>query len=158
VVYSFNESKLVTVWSGFSVKWYGALAHNTRSWTQPGCRCRSRSRAPPAPLVIGTIAGYVLSRFTKFRGRTLFAGMVTAPLVMPEIITGISMLLMFVGLEQADRLAGRARRADHHHGAHHLHASASSPSSCRAASPAWTCLGRRGGDGSGRDADPRSSP
>ena len=51
-------------------------------------------------LIVASIAGYVLSRFTKFRGRTLFAGMVTAPLVMPEIITGISMLLMFVELEQ----------------------------------------------------------
>jgi len=101
VVYSFNESKLVTVWSGFSVKWYGALAHNDQILDAAWLSLQVAVASATGALVIGTIAGYVLSRFTKFRGRTLFAGMVTAPLVMPEIITGISMLLMFVGLEQA---------------------------------------------------------
>ena len=101
VVYSFNESKLVTVWSGFSIKWYGALAHNDQILDAAWLSLQVAVASATGALVIGTIAGYVLSRFTKFRGRTLFAGMVTAPLVMPEIITGISMLLMFVGLEQA---------------------------------------------------------
>jgi putrescine transport system permease protein len=100
VVYSFNESKLVTVWSGFSVKWYGSLAHNDQILNAAWLSLQVAVASATGALVIGTIAGYVLSRFTRFRGRTLFAGMVTAPLVMPEIITGISMLLMFVGLEQ----------------------------------------------------------
>jgi len=100
VVYSFNESRLVTVWSGFSVKWYGALAHDDQILNAAWLSLQIAVASATGALVVGTIAGYVLSRFTKFRGRTLFAGMVTAPLVMPEIITGISMLLMFVGLEQ----------------------------------------------------------
>lgn len=101
VVYSFNESRLVTVWSGFSVKWYGALAHNDQILDAAWLSLQIAVASATGALVVGTLAGYVLSRFTSFRGRTLFAGMVTAPLVMPEIITGISMLLMFVGLEQA---------------------------------------------------------
>ena len=101
VVYSFNESKLVTVWSGFSVKWYGSLAHNDQILDAAWLSLQIAVASATGALVVGTLAGYVLSRFTSFRGRTLFAGMVTAPLVMPEIITGISMLLMFVGLEQA---------------------------------------------------------
>ncbi|HLZ65091.1 MAG TPA: ABC transporter permease subunit [Aliidongia sp.] len=101
VVYSFNESRLVTVWSGFSVKWYGELAHNDQILDAAWLSLRVAVASATGALVVGTLAGFVLSRFTRFRGRTLFAGMVTAPLVMPEIITGISMLLMFVGLEQA---------------------------------------------------------
>ncbi|MFD2262658.1 ABC transporter permease subunit [Lacibacterium aquatile] len=100
VVYSFNESRLVTVWAGFSTKWYGELFEDERMITAALLSLRIAAMSATGAVIIGTLAGFVMSRVPKFWGRTLFTGMVSAPLVMPEIITGLSMLLLFVGLEQ----------------------------------------------------------
>jgi putrescine transport system permease protein len=107
IVYSFNESALVTVWSGFSVKWYGALFQDDQILHAAGLSLEIAIASASGALIIGTLAGYILARFGRFRLRTLFAGMVMAPLVMPEIIVGISMLLLFVGMEQAVGWPGR---------------------------------------------------
>jgi putrescine transport system permease protein len=96
IIYSFNESKLVTVWGGFSVKWYGELFNNRRMLEAMWLSVRIAAVTATGAVVIGTMAGLVLARFGRFRGRSFFAGMVTAPLVMPEVITGLSLLLLFV--------------------------------------------------------------
>ncbi len=101
IIYSFNESRLVTVWSGWSVKWYGELFRNDQILEAAGLSLRIAAVTASLAVVIGTVAGLVLARFGRFRGRTLFTGMITAPLVMPEVITGLSLLLLFVALEQA---------------------------------------------------------
>jgi putrescine transport system permease protein len=98
VVYSFNESRLVTVWGGFSVKWYGELLGNRQMLQAAWLSLRIAVVTATGAVIIGTLAGLVLARFGKFRTRTMFAGMVTAPLVMPEVITGLSLLLLFVAL------------------------------------------------------------
>lgn len=100
VIYSFNESRLVTVWAGFSTKWYGELFQDERMMTAALLSLRIAAMSATGAVIIGTLAGFVMSRIPRFWGRTLFTGLVTAPLVMPEIITGLSMLLLFVGLEQ----------------------------------------------------------
>lgn len=100
VVYSFNESQLVTVWSRFSTKWYVALLHDEQILRAAWLSIEVALLSATGATVIGTAAGYALSRFGRFPGRTLFSGLVMAPLVMPEIIMGISMLLLFVALEQ----------------------------------------------------------
>jgi len=99
IVYSFNRSKLVTVWAGFSTEWYGALLHNDQILQAAWISLRIATVNATVAMALGTIAGFVLARFKRFRGRTLFTGMVTAPLVMPEVITGLSLLLLFVALE-----------------------------------------------------------
>ena len=96
IVYSFNESRLVTVWSGFSFKWYGELFGNRAMLDAALLSLRVASVTACGATAIGTLAGLALARFGRFRTRTLFAGMVMAPLVMPEVITGLSMLLLFV--------------------------------------------------------------
>lgn len=98
IVYSFNESRLVTVWGGFSVKWYGELFGNRQMLQAAWLSLRIAVVTATGAVIIGTLAGLVLARFGKFRTRTMFAGMVTAPLVMPEVITGLSLLLLFVAL------------------------------------------------------------
>ncbi|MBN3762559.1 ABC transporter permease subunit [Burkholderia sp. Ac-20365] len=100
IVFSFNESKLVTVWSGFSLKWYGALLHDDELLTAAWLSLKIGLMTACASVVIGTWAGFVLARFGRFRGFTFFAGMINAPLVIPEVIQGISLLLLFVALEQ----------------------------------------------------------
>lgn len=100
VVYSFNESKLVTVWSGFSLKWYGALLHDDELLGAAWLSLKIGLLTACASVVIGTWSGFVLARFGRFRGFTLFTGMINAPLVIPEVIQGISLLLLFVALEQ----------------------------------------------------------
>ncbi|TDN63817.1 ABC transporter permease subunit [Paraburkholderia sp. BL10I2N1] len=100
VVYSFNESKLVTVWSGFSLKWYAALLQDDELLTAAWLSLKIGLLTACASVVIGTWAGFVLARFGRFRGFTFFAGMINAPLVIPEVIQGISLLLLFVALEQ----------------------------------------------------------
>jgi len=100
VIYSFNESRLVTVWSGFSTKWYGVLAHDERVLDAAWLSLRVAATSATLATVLGTLAAVVLTRFRRFPGRTLFSGMITAPLVMPEIITGLAMLLLFVSMEQ----------------------------------------------------------
>ncbi|MFV3404871.1 MULTISPECIES: ABC transporter permease subunit [Pseudomonas] len=100
VIYSFNASKLVTVWGGWSVKWYVGLLDNTQLM---GSVMRSLEIAlytAVAAVALGTLAAFVLTRVTRFKGRTLFGGLVTAPLVMPEVITGLSLLLLFVAMAQ----------------------------------------------------------
>jgi putrescine transport system permease protein len=98
VVYSFNESKLVTVWAGFSVKWYGELFHDQGIMDAAWVSIRIAFFTACASVVLATIAALVMTRFRAFRGKMLFGALVTAPLVMPEVITGLSILLLFVSL------------------------------------------------------------
>jgi putrescine transport system permease protein len=100
VVYSFNASRLVTVWAGFSTRWYGELAQNEAIRAAALTSLEVAVSAATGALVLGTLAGFALQRYRRFKGRTLFGILVTAPLVMPEVITGISLLLLFVTLEQ----------------------------------------------------------
>ena len=100
IVFSFNESRLVTVWGGFSTRWYGELFRDPQilgaAWISLKVGVLSASIAT----IIGTLAAFVLTRFGKFRGKLLMTGMVTAPLVMPEVLIGLSLLLLFVSLDQ----------------------------------------------------------
>jgi putrescine transport system permease protein len=99
VIYSFNESKLVTVWAGFSTKWYGELLKNEEFLDAAWVTIRVAAMSSTLATVLGTLAAYVLVRAGRFAGRTLFSGMIYAPLVMPEVITGLSLLLLFIGLD-----------------------------------------------------------
>ncbi|MSQ69641.1 MAG: ABC transporter permease subunit [Gammaproteobacteria bacterium] len=101
IIFSFNESKLVTVWSGFSTRWYGALLQNDQILSAAGLSVRIGLISASLAVVLGTLVAVVLARFGMFRGRALLSGLATAPLVMPEVITGLSLLLLFVALEQA---------------------------------------------------------
>lgn len=99
IVYSFNASKLVTVWAGFSTKWYGELLQNEQILSAAWLSVRIAVVNATFATALGTLAGFVLARMGRFRGRLLLTGMATAPLVMPEVITGLSLLLLFVALE-----------------------------------------------------------
>ncbi|MEM5448249.1 ABC transporter permease subunit [Paraburkholderia guartelaensis] len=96
VVYSFNESQLVTVWTRFSTRWYQALITDDELITAAWLSLRIALMTAFASVFIGTWAGFVLARMGRFRGFTLFSGMINAPLVIPEVIQGISLLLLFV--------------------------------------------------------------
>ena len=98
IIYSFNESRLVTVWAGFSTKWYGEMLENAGLLNAAGVTLRVAFSSSTVATALGTIAGLVMSRFGGFRGRTLFSGMIYAPLVMPDVIIGLSLLLMFVAI------------------------------------------------------------
>ena len=98
IVYSFNASKLVTVWAGFSTKWYGTLFQNEAFLDAAWVTLRVAIVSSTFATVLGTMAAYVLVRAGRFPGRTLFSGMIYAPLVMPEVITGLSLLLLFIGI------------------------------------------------------------
>jgi putrescine transport system permease protein len=98
VVYSFNESKLVTVWGGFSTKWYGELLGNQALLDAAWVTVRVALLTATVATVLGTLAAIALVRNGRFRGRTLFSGMIYAPLVMPDVITGLSLLLLFVAV------------------------------------------------------------
>ncbi|HJV05756.1 MAG TPA: ABC transporter permease subunit [Chromobacteriaceae bacterium] len=100
IIYSFNESRLVTIWSGFSFKWYGALLDDDELMNAAVLSLKIALMSAFASIILGTWAGFVLARFGRFRGFTLFAGMINAPLVVPEVIQGISLLLLFVAMEQ----------------------------------------------------------
>ena len=100
IVYSFNDSRIATVWGGFSTRWYGELLQNDLILDAAFLSLRVAVTSATAATVLGTIAGLVLARFGRFKGRTLFSGMVSAPMVMPEVITGLSLLLFFVTLQQ----------------------------------------------------------
>jgi putrescine transport system permease protein len=100
VVYSFNDSKLVTVWGGFSTKWYASLFQNEQIISAVELSVQIALASATAAVTLGTIAGFVLARFKRFPGSSLFAGMMTAPMVMPEVITGLSMLLLFISMQQ----------------------------------------------------------
>lgn len=99
VIFSFNESRLVTVWSGFSTKWYGELFNDPQLLGAAWLSLQIAAIAATIALVLGTLAAIALVRFRRFRGRTLFSGMVSAPLVMPDVITGLALLLLFVAME-----------------------------------------------------------
>ncbi len=101
IVYSFNASRLVTVWAGFSTRWYGELLANEQIKSAAATSFEIALAAASGALVLGTLAGFALARYRRFKGRTLFGALVTGPLVMPEVITGLSLLLLFVALEQA---------------------------------------------------------
>jgi putrescine transport system permease protein len=100
IIYSFNESKLVTVWSGFSTKWYWALLEDDELITAALLSIKIALMTATASVVVGTWAGFVMARLNRFRLFPLFAGMINAPLVIPEVIQGISLLLLFVAMEQ----------------------------------------------------------
>jgi putrescine transport system permease protein len=100
IVFSFNESKLVTVWGGFSTKWYGELFRDPQILGSAWISFQVAFASATLAVVFGLLAAYVLVRFGRFRGRALLTGMSTAPLVMPEVITGLSLLLLFVSMEQ----------------------------------------------------------
>ncbi|MCF8480501.1 MAG: ABC transporter permease subunit [Rhodospirillum sp.] len=99
VIFSFNESKLVTVWGGFSTKWYGALFRDPQILAAGWISLKIGFFSATIAVVIGTLAAYVLSRFSRFRGRTWLSGAIAAPLVMPDVIIGLSLLLLFVAME-----------------------------------------------------------
>jgi len=96
IVYSFNESRLATVWGGFSTKWYVSLMSNRQVGAALLLSLQIAVISATIATILGTMAGIALARFTLFRGRLLFSGLVTAPLVMPEVITGISSLMLFL--------------------------------------------------------------
>lgn len=98
VIFSFNESKLVTVWAGFSTKWYGELIRNEAFLNAAWVTLKVAVFSSTLATVLGTMAAYVMVRGGRFYGRTLFSGMIYAPLVMPEVITGLSLLLLFIGI------------------------------------------------------------
>ncbi|KZY68009.1 spermidine/putrescine ABC transporter permease [Oleiphilus sp. HI0071] len=100
IVYSFNESRLVTVWAGFSTKWYGELFEDEQMMNAVWMSLKIAFLSASAAVALGTLAAIALVRSGAFKGKTLFTGMITAPLVMPEVITGLSLLLLFVTLSQ----------------------------------------------------------
>lgn len=100
VVYSFNSSRLVTVWAEFSTKWYFELIHNEALLKAVGLSLFIASAAATLATFFGTLASYVIIRFRRFKGSNLFSFMTTAPLVMPDVITGLALLLLFVSMGQ----------------------------------------------------------
>jgi putrescine transport system permease protein len=99
VIYSFNSSRLVTVWGGFSLEWYSKLFHDDDLMHAVGLSFKIAFLAACLSVVLGTVAGLVMARFDRFKGSSLFAGLTTAPMVMPEVISGLALLLLFVGLQ-----------------------------------------------------------
>ncbi len=100
ILFSFNESKLVTVWAGFSTRWYKSLLENQQILDAAALSVRIGLVSACLAVVLGTAVAVALTRFGHFRGRALLSGLSTAPLVMPEVITGLSLLLLFVAMEQ----------------------------------------------------------
>ncbi len=100
IVYSFNGARLATVWGGFSTRWYESLWTNRQVWAAMVLSLKIAFVSATGATILGTMAGIALARFRRFRGRTVFSGMVTAPLVMPEVITGIATLMLFILLAQ----------------------------------------------------------
>lgn len=98
IFYSFNDSRLVTLWGGFSLRWYQSLLESEEIWSAALLSLRIATISATLAVVLGTLVGLALNRLGSFRGRLLLTGMITAPLVMPEIITGISLLFLFITL------------------------------------------------------------
>ncbi|MBP7624492.1 MAG: ABC transporter permease subunit [Xanthomonadales bacterium] len=98
IIYSFNENRLVTVWSGFSLKWYGELFRDKQMIDAAKVSLEIAFMTACASVVLGTMAAMVMTRFRQFPGKSLFSALMTAPLVMPEVITGLSILLLFVAM------------------------------------------------------------
>ena len=99
VLYSFNASKLASVWGGWSTKWYGELLSNEQILDAALVSVQVAALSATVGTVFGAMIGYAMSRFGRFRGRLLLAGMATAPIVMPEVVTGLSLLLLFISME-----------------------------------------------------------
>jgi len=99
VIYSFNASRLVTVWGGWSLRWYAALIEDRAMLEAAAASFAVAAASAAAATVLGTMAALALARLGRFRGRLAFSAMIYAPLVMPEVITGLSLLLLFVALE-----------------------------------------------------------
>lgn len=99
IIYSFNDSRIVSVWGGFSLRWYFALLENTQIIDAALLSLRIAFISATFATALGALAGLALTRMGRFRGKTLFTGMIAAPLVMPEVITGLSLLLLFVSLQ-----------------------------------------------------------
>jgi len=99
IIYSFNDSKLVTVWGGWSFRWYVELFNNENILNAALLSFRIAAITATFATIFGTMAGLILARLRQFRGRMLFTGMIASPLVMPEVITGLSLLLLFVSLQ-----------------------------------------------------------
>ena len=100
IIFSFNESKLVTVWGGFSTKWYGELLHDKQMLDAAWMSFKIAFLAASSAVVLGTTAAIIMVRMGQFKGKVAFTSMITAPLVMPEVITGLSLLLLFVAMAQ----------------------------------------------------------
>ena len=100
IIYSFNYSKLVPVWGGWSIRWYKVLFESEEVWEAVALSLKIATVNACFATLLGTLAGLALVRFGSFKGRTLFTGMITAPLVMPEVITGLSLLLLFITLKE----------------------------------------------------------
>lgn len=98
VIFSFNSSKLVTVWAGFSPKWYVSLLSNEQFLNAAWVTLKVAVMSSTLATILGTMAAYILVRSGRFYGRTLFSGMIYAPLVMPEVITGLALLLLFIAI------------------------------------------------------------
>ncbi|MEO6518904.1 MAG: ABC transporter permease subunit, partial [Pseudoxanthomonas sp.] len=105
--YSFNESKLATVWSGFSLKWYGKLFQNEQMLGAAWISIKIAFFTATAAVILGTLAALVMTRMRRFPGKTLFGALITAPLVMPEVILGLSVLMLFMSLGSVIGLAPR---------------------------------------------------
>jgi putrescine transport system permease protein len=99
MAYSFNASRLATVWGGFSTQWYGKLLENDQVIDAALLSLQIAVVSASFATLLGTLAGLTLARLGRFKGRTLFSGMISAPLIMPDVITGLSLLLLFVSLE-----------------------------------------------------------
>ena len=100
IFFSFNKSRLASVWGGFSVEWYQKLFTNRQVMDAAILSLEIALTSATIATILGTMAGIALARFHSFRGRTLFSGFVMAPLIMPEVITGISMLMLFILMAQ----------------------------------------------------------
>ena len=98
IIFSFNESRMVTVWSGFSFKWYGELLEDRQMLDAAWMSLKIAFYTACSAVVLGTMAALIMTRMRHYRGKTLFSGLITAPLVMPEVITGVSILMMFVAV------------------------------------------------------------
>ncbi len=101
IALSFNDARLVTVWAGFSTRWYSALWHDRMLIDAALLSLRIAAASATLALLVGTMAGYALARFPHFAGRGVFGACITAPLLVPDVVTGLSLLLLFVALEQA---------------------------------------------------------
>ncbi len=102
VIYSFNYSKLVPVWGGWSIRWYEKLLFDSPDvWAAVSLSLKIAFVNATFATLLGTLAALVMVRFGRFKGRTLFGGMLVAPLVMPEVITGLSLLVLFISLKEA---------------------------------------------------------
>lgn len=100
MAYSFNDSRLATVWGGFTIRWYSALLENQQILEAALLSFEVAAVSATLATALGTLAGLAMNRMGRFRGRTLLSGMIAAPLVMPEVITGLSLLLLFISLQE----------------------------------------------------------